>query len=141
MGGGARGFFPTHTPGMGIQLKHGKGVVSQVITAVGHQVGADVNWAGLQLTAKRQAALPKRITTALDHGFKECEDTGKGARLPELTGHVNFGIQAVGGPSARVFARTSVRATATGLRCPRVVGGNPNKTVPPHRTLLAHGKP
>ena len=91
---------------IGIPLKHGKGDVSQVISALGHQVGANADWAGLQLTLKRQASLLKQIGEALNHGFRTRQDTGKGARLPVVTGHVNFSIQAVGGPSTRAFART-----------------------------------
>ena len=46
---------------IGIPLKHGNGDVSQVITALGHLVGANAHWAGLHLTDQRQASLLQRL--------------------------------------------------------------------------------
>ena len=80
---------------LGIPLKHGKDDVAHVIKALGHRIGATPKWAGLCLTEKRRESLLEKLKKALAHGFKDKGDTGPAERLPELTGHVNFGMQAV----------------------------------------------
>ena len=77
-----------------IPLKIGKGDLCRTIVALGHQIAATSEWAGLKMTEHRRTSVLKRIRNALSTGFKNSE-------LPELAGHTNFGLQAVAGKSAR----------------------------------------
>ena len=68
---------------LGIPLKIGKGDLCRTIVALGHQIAATSEWAGLKMSEQRRTSVLKRIRNALSTGFKNSE-------LPELAGHTNF---------------------------------------------------
>lgn len=84
---------------LGIPFKIGKGHSCRKIVALGHQIAATQDWAGLKQIEQCRTNVLQKISTSSSTGFKDPE-------LPELAGHTNFGLQAVSGKAARTYART-----------------------------------